>query len=300
MRITRVLCLVPVLISLASQWCEFSYGSELSFTGRQSLIDKYHKIGEEPKIGPSALPFFLESSESNNTAYVDIYSTMNYRFGIMKNQLLIPDNWCEIVLPHPDIRACTYKKTHDIWLLNIYSVNKFSKPLGDAYQMKFLFHINDLQSSYFDIALTASEGPFNTADHRLGFEAAPLNEDTTLIHLRYAFSYSSWGYFLMKLFGGGKIGFSVVDTDSNGTPVYVSGPRGAAERNAVRFYLAILAYFDTFEIPAEQRFEKQINQWYDLAAPFRKQLLEMEKDKYITYKRQDQKNQQKLQSALNE
>jgi hypothetical protein len=298
MRMTRVLFLFSVIISLVFQWCELSYGNESPLTGRQSLIDKYHNIEEGLKMGPPVLPLFVESSENSNTVYVDIYSTVNYPFSFIKDQLLIPANWCEIVLPHPDVRACTYKKTHDTSLINIYSVNKFSKPLGDAYQMKFVYHIDNLQPSYFDITLTANEGPYYTEHHQFRFEMAPLNKDTTLIHLRYSFGYSSLGYFLMKLFGG-KIGFSVIDTDSNDNPVYVGGPRGAAERNAVRFYLAILAYMDTFEIPVEQRFEKRINQWYDLAAPYRKQLLEMEKDKYMTYKRQDQRNQQILQSSSN-
>ncbi len=301
MRMMRVLFLFSVIISLVLQWCELSYGNESSLSGRQSLIDKYHNIQEGLTIGPPTLPLFVKSSENSNsnTVYVDIYSTAHYPFSFIKDQLLIPANWCEIVLPHPDIRACTYKKTHDAWLLNIYSVNKFSIPLDDAYQMKFVYHIDALQPSYFDIALTANEGPSYTEHHQLGFEMAPLNKDTTLIHLRYSFGYRSWGYFLMKLLGGGKIGFSVIDTDSNGNPVYVGGPRGAAERNAVRFYLAILAYMDTFKIPVEQRFEKQINQWYDLAAPYRKQLLEMEKDNYIVYKRQDHRNQQILQSESN-
>jgi len=103
----------------------------------------------------------------------------------------------------------------------------------------------------------------------------------------------------MKLFGGSKVGFSVTGTDSNGNPVYVDGLRGLVERDVVCYYIAILAYLDTRKIPAEQRFEKRISQWYDLAGRFRKQLLEMEKEEYLTYKRQDRESQQRLQGDLN-
>jgi hypothetical protein len=114
----------------------------------------------------------------------------------------------------------------DTWLLNIYRVNKFSEPLEDAYQMKFVYRVSELHPFYFDIALTAHEGPSHTKDHQFGLEAIPLNEGTTFIHLRYSYGYSSLAYLLMKLFGGSKIGFSVTGTNSNGNPVYVDGLRG--------------------------------------------------------------------------
>jgi hypothetical protein len=233
---------------------------------------------------------------SKNTSRVDIYGTVNYPFNLIKDKFLVPTNWCEIVLPHPDIRACKYRKMHDTWLLNIYHVNEFSEPLEDAYQMKFVYRVSKLQPFYFDIALTAHEGPFHTQDHQFGFEAIPLNEDTAFVHLRYSYNYSAWGYFLMKIFGGGKIGFSVIGTDSDGNPVYVGGLRGAVESDVACYYLAILAYLDTLKIPAGQRFEKRISQWYALAALFKKQLLEkMEEEEYLTYKRKDRRSQQRLQ-----
>ena len=102
----------------------------------------------------------------------------------------------------------------------------------------------------------------------------------------------------MKLFGGSKIGFSVTGTDSNGNPVYVDGLRGTVERDIACYYLAILAYMDTLKIPDEQRFEKRISRWYDLTDHFKKQLLEMEKEKYLTHKRQSRESQQRLQEAL--
>ena len=106
------------------------------------------------------------------------------------------------------------------------------------------------------------------------------------------------GYFLMTIFGGGQVGFNVIGTDSDGNPVYVGGLRGAVERDIVCYYLAILAYMDTLKVPAERRFEKRISQWYDLTARFKIQLLEMEKEKYLTHKRQSRESQQRLQEAL--
>lgn len=295
MRVSGILCLFLVISAVwFSQWCQISYGDESLLTGREFLVDKFHEIEKELKKSP----FYLESYESKNACHGDIYSTINYPFSTIKKVLMVPTNWCEIVLPHPYIRACTYKKMHDACLLDIYNVNKFSKPLEDSYQMKFLCLPSELQPFYFDIAFTGDEGPFYTRDHQFRLEAIPLTEGTTFIHFRYSYSYSSLGYYVMKIFSRGEVGFSITGTGSDGNPVYVGGVRGSVERNVVRFYLAVQSYLDTLKSSPEQRFEKQINQWYDLAAPYKKQLLEMKKDEYLSYKRQDRRSQQKLQSEF--
>jgi hypothetical protein len=299
MRTTRLLLLFFVSPFIFSQWHEISYGDDSVHTRRESLIEKHHTIEREPGKSPSAVPFSIESSVSKKASRVDIYGTMEYPFDSMQNEFLVPTNWCEILLPHTNIRACTHKKVRDTWLLNIYDVHEFSEPLEDAYQMKFEYRVSELQPRYFDILLTADEGPFHTKDHRFELEAIPLDEGRTFIHLRYSFGYSTWGYLLVKLFGPGKAGFSVIGTDSDGNPVYVSGLRGSVERDVVCYYLAIMAYMDTLKIPAEQRFEKRIRQWYDLADRYKKQLLKMGEEKYIAYKRQDLRSQLRLQSDLN-
>jgi len=217
----------------------------------------------------------------------------------VQNELLVPTNWCNIVLTHLNVRACTYKKVNDTWLLNIYNVNKSSEPLEDAYHMKFEYIVSALQPVYFGIALTAHDGPFHTKDHQFGLEAMPLEKDMTFVHFRYSFGYSAFGYFLMKIFVGGRTGFSIIGTDNDGNPVYVGGMRGLVERDVVYYYLAILSYLDTLKAPADQRFDMQIGQWYDLTACFPKQLFEMKKEDYFKYKSQDWKSQKKLQDELN-
>jgi hypothetical protein len=293
-----VLCPVSLRAATSSTAPANEHSHEPLHTARESLIDKYHKVEKELGKSPFDIPFSIESSVSKNASRVDIYGTLKYPFDIVQNELLIPTNWCEIFLPHIKVGACTYKKVNDTWLLNIYTVSKFSEPIEDAYQMKFEYRVSALQAEYFDISLTAHEGPFHTKDHQVGLEATPLDKDTTFIHLRYSYHYSSLAYLLMKLFGGGNVGFSVTGTDGNGNPVYVTGLRGSVERDVVCYYLAILADLDTLKIPAGQRFEKRISQWYDLAARYKKQLLDMGKEEYLTRKRKDRESQQILQETL--
>jgi hypothetical protein len=164
--------------------------------------------------------------------------------------------------------------------------------------MRLEYRVTASQPEYFDISLAAQEGPFNTKEHRFKIEAAPLDKDKTLIHLRHSFAYSSLEYYLMKMFGGSQVGFSVTGTDSDGKPAYTDGLRGEVERNAICYYLAILAYLDTLKVPAGQRFEKRISQWYDYSTRYKRQLFETTKEEYLAYKRQADKVSRKLQNDL--
>jgi hypothetical protein len=176
---------------------------------------------------------------------------------IVQKELLIPANWCRSLLSHPHMRACTYKKVNDTWLLNIYHTDKLLERLEDAYQMKFVYRVSKLQPAYFDIALIAHKVSSHTKNPRFGLEAIPLEKKETFIHLRYSFGYSAYGYFLMKIFGGTKFGFSRIGIDSYANPVYAEGLRGLVERDVACRYLAIPAHLDALEAPSGQRSERQ-------------------------------------------
>lgn len=298
--LVSVLTLCPLSLPAAASSTapDAQYAEQPLHVVREELTEKYNKVEKELGKSPFPVPFFIESAVSKNASRVDIYGIVNYPFDLVKKEFLVPANWCEVVLPHVKVGACTYKKVNDTWLLNIYNVDKISEPPEDAYQMKFEYRVSGLQARYFDVLLTAHEGPFHTKEHQFGLEAMPLSEGTTFIHLRYSYRYSALTYLLMKLFGGSKVGFSVTGTDNNGSPVYVDGLRGSVERDVACYYLAILAYLDTLKSPSEQRYQKRISEWYDLTARFKKQLLEMEKEEYLTHKKKGREGQLKLQSGL--
>ena len=71
MRVTRVLCLFLVIsFFLFSQWCEIPYADDSLHTAHESLIDKYHKIENELGKSPFDIPFYVESSVSNNASHM--------------------------------------------------------------------------------------------------------------------------------------------------------------------------------------------------------------------------------------
>jgi len=299
---TRALCLLVAIFSLlCTLRLRISYADPASRSGPEGLADTFQTLGNKLEKSSFGIPAYLESSAGSSASDADIYGIVSYPFDIVRNELSVPVNWCNIVLPHINVRACTCEKLNDKWLLTIYSVNRFNQPLKDAYRMKFDFHTVVQQPEYFDISLDSHEGPFNTKDHRFGFEAIPIDNVRTFVHLSYSYNYSFLGYVAMKsylaLFGRGKVGFSIAGV-KEGNPVYVSGLRGAIERNVVRYYLGILAYLDTLKFAPEQRFGKRINKWYDLTGRYRKQFSEMGKEEYISFKKEDRENQMRLQGEL--
>lgn len=298
MRMTRVLFILAILF-LSQQWCVISYGEDMP--GSASLMYKYQTIEKDLEKSPLIVPFHLESSVNKNASLVDIWGTVKYPLGAVADELQIPANWCDIIMPHINIRACTSEKKSDTWLLTVYNVNRYDEPIKDAYKMKFEYASATQQPGYFKVLLEAPEGPFSTKAHQFMFEAIALDEGTTFVHFRYAFSYSFLEYFAMKsyfsIFDRGKTGFSVASTDSAGNVSYVKGFRGALERNVVLYYLGIHAYMDTRNVPFERRFEKRISQWYDLRTQYKRQFFEIGKEEYLSSKRLDLVNQLKLQDA---
>lgn len=85
--------------------------------------------------------------------------------------------------------------------------------------------------------------------------------------------------------GRDKIGFSVVGRQADGTPQFVEGLRGAVERNAMRYYLAVDAYLASAALPAPMRFETALQRWLGAIGQYPQQLAEEDLQAYVDAKR---------------
>jgi hypothetical protein len=231
-----------------------------------------------------------------------VYGIFAAPFGSVVNVLKVPANWCDIVSLPPNVKACTYREMPGAWLLTFYLGRKSYQPPEDAHQVIYYYRNVLQRQGYLDIVLSADTGPFGTKDHKLRFEALPLDGVRTFVHVRYAYRdtvalrLAANSYF--ATLGRGKVGFTVTGTDRNGKPVYIGGPRGALERNAVRYYLAIQAFMSTLSYPAEHRFTMRIREWYDLAGRYPLQLFDLDRQDYLSFKTTEHQNQVALQRSL--
>lgn len=270
--------------------------------GQDLLLDTYHRNKAKLETSSFGLPLFLVSSERGDRVHVDVYGIFDYPFSSVTKMLKVRANWCDIVALHLNVKACTYGEQPGDRLLTFYIGRKVYQPPEDARQVTYDYRIVNQQPGYLDIILNAVTGPFGTKDHRMRFEALPLNEGKTFVHVSYEYSDSAALRLAAKAYfatlGRSKVGFTVTGTDENGNAVYIGGPRGSIERNAVRYYFAIQTFMNTLRYPEESRFSMRISEWYDLTSRYKKQLYELDKKDYISYKTKEHKNQVTLQRQI--
>jgi len=269
--------------------------------GEDILLDTYQRNIARLERSSLGLPLFLESFERDDRVHVDVYGIFDYPFESIANVLKVPANWCDIVSLPPNVKACTYRELSAAWMLTFYLGRKDYQPPEDTRQIIYRYR-NVEQQGYLDILLDADAGPFGTKDHRMRFEARPLDERRTFVHVSYAYSDSVALRLAAKVYfatlGRDKVGFTVTGTERNGKPVYIGGPRGAIERNAVRYYFAIQSFMNTLGYPEKSRFSMRISEWYDLTTRYRKQLFDLDKKDYLTFKTKEHKNQVTLQRRI--
>ena len=270
--------------------------------GAEYLLDTYHRNMSKLETNSFGLPLFLESFERGDRVHVDVYGIFEFPFNSVVDVLKVPANWCDIVSLHPNVKACTYKELPNAGLLTFYIGKKVYQPPQDTRQVIYNYRVVKQQKGYLDIVLSADEGPFGTDDHRMRFEALPISEGKTFVHVSYEYSDSVALRMAEKAYfatlGRGKVGFTVTGTDGSGKDIYIGGPRGAIERNAVRYYFAIQTFMNTLRYPEQRLFSTRISQWYDLTSRYRKQLFDQDRKDYLTGKTTEHRNQLTLQRRV--
>jgi len=297
MRILPCLFALVILVAAGS-----AFAVEKPRQGEELLRDIYHANLAELARNSFGLPLVLESFAQDEQVHVDVYGILAYPLSSVISALTVPANWCDIVSLPPNVKACTYREMPGAWLLTFYLGRKVYQPPEDAHQVIYHCRIIVQRQGYLDIVLSADSGPFGTKDHRLRFEALPLDGGRTFVHVSYAYRdtpalrLAAKGYF--ATLGRSKVGFTVTGTDKNGQPVYIGGPRGAIERNAARYYLAIQAFMSSLRYPAESRLSRRISEWYDLTSRYPKQLFDLDKPEYLAFKTKEHENQVTLQRSI--
>ncbi len=279
--------------------CDFAFSAGEPPHGENVLREIYVRIEAGLERNSFGVPLYIESYDWQGRLHADVYGVFNHPFKNVLEVIRVPANWCEIASLHPNIKACTYRELPGSWRLTFYAGRRFYQSPKDSFKFAYQFrNVRELEG-YAEIVLTADEGPFGTKDHRMRFEAIPLDRERTFVHVSYDYGYGRILRMAEDIYfatlGRDKVGFTVSGTDSKGNPVYITGARGAIERNAVRYYFAIRAFMDTLNYPGENRFAMRISEWYDLTCRFRRQLVEMEKKDYLAIKTEEHQNQVMLQ-----
>lgn len=267
------------------------------------LAEKYEKIENSLLENTYGIPIYLESDGEKDLMQGEVYGIIYQPFKKLSQSLSSMKNWCEIMPQHLNIKACTYEYLENQCRLTFYTSRKHYKKADNVYRLKYKFNVTSLNDDYFNATLKAKNGPLDTKDYNIRVAAIPLGDESTFIHLSYEYRNGFVTRMAMSTYlstiGRNKMGFSVEGKDEYNKPIYIQGVRGVIERNAIRYYFAIMSYLNTLSDRKEKRFESKISHWFDLTEQYHKQLYEMDKADYLKYKRMERQDQLRLQKEIN-
>ncbi len=63
----------------------------------------------------------------------------------------------------------------------------------------------------------------------------------------------------------------------------------------MRFYLALQAWLDVRDLPAQEQLLARLERWFDLTDAYLRQLRELDRETYLDQKQREYANQQRLQ-----
>ena len=262
-------------LASAGAACLLSLGAVVAHADSGSLHTKYNDLREELRSNSYGRQMHIDSSETSNSLQGDIYAVLDHPYDQVKQAMTDPGAWCDIMLLPFNTKGCQASGNR----LSVRIGRKSNQPIADAYRIDFSFNNVSAGANFLETRLNAAQGPFGTRDYHINVEAIPLEGGRTFMHMSYAYGFGGAGRFAMQAYlataGASKVGFT---TD---------GVRGAVERNAMRYYLAIDAYLNTMDAPPAQRVERRIENWFSATERYPRQLHEMDRDSYVQMKRQE-------------
>ena len=238
-----------------------------------TLRESYARLRDALAHSPFGEPMTLESSDVGDLLRGQVHALIDRPYAGVRSVLVNAGSWCDILVLHPNIMGCRHRDSLPGGDASVRVLIGKSEQAAD-----FAYHVAADTSAYLDVRLSAPAGPLGTSDYRIRLEAAPLDERRTILHLTYSNRYGAAARIAMRVYletlGRGKAGFTVVGRNADGSPVYVGDLRGAQERNAMRYYLAITAYLESLSDPPARQFEKRLAIWYASSARYSPQLHE--------------------------
>jgi hypothetical protein len=262
------------------------------------LRARYLELIPELQHNQFSRPIYLNSEETAGKLKGDVYAVVDYPYRDVQKALKSPDQWCSLLMLHLNTKDCRSSTNNGKEHLKVSIGTKHDQAVSEAYQVNFRFVTIAANAEYLDFALNAPNGPMGTSDYKILLEAIPLNEHQTVIHFTYSYDYGiaarlAMGAYLTTI-GSDKVGFTRVGGKNGGRKELIGGMRGVAERNTMRYYLAIDAFLSAAELPADQRLDHRLQTWFDNTEHYPRQLHEIEKADYIDMKHREY---QRMQNA---
>jgi len=287
---------MAMLIRVLLAWMAFSsaglaLASVPETHSAASLQAKYAALGDRLQHNPFQRALALDSSESSNDLKGDIYALVDYPFSTVGAALKGAEEWCDVLILHINTKYCHATTDQIGTVLKLSVGKKTAQPIEDAYPLEFSYRVAEATPTYLEIRLDAEEGPLSTRNYHIQLQAMPAGNGRTFLHLTYSYEYGLAGRLAMKAYlatiGSSKVGFTITGNLPNGQPKYIGGMRGVAERNTMRYYLAIDAYLGALNAAPRSQLLKRLQSWYVATEQYSRQLHEVDRTAYVEMKQSE-------------
>ena len=253
----------------------------------RALIGRHGALQNQLADNPFGRALHVESTAAGGRQKGDIHAVIEQPYRVIAPALARPADWCDILTLQVNVKGCKFSEQS----LAAFVGRKARDSLDNAHRLDLRFQAAATGKDYLHVVLTSPSGPFGTRDYEIRLEATPLDSGRTFVHLSYAYTLGTIARLGMDAYlvgaGRDKVGFSVVDRRPDGAAVYVDGVRGMVERSAMRYYLAIEATADALSLPADQRLDARLRNWYTSITRYPQLREQVGADEYVEMKRRE-------------
>jgi hypothetical protein len=293
MRVFKAGALLCAMVCVAG----LGWGAERD-PAESRLQAAFARLAPELRASPFGRPLVLQSREGPQSIEGEVYGTASFPMAQLSALLVTPEHWCDVLILHLNTKFCQVLKTTPEPTLVVDIGKKTPQGLGDATRLNFTFHQGAAGPGLLNIVLTAPEGPFGTTHYRVVLEAIPAVDGSALLHLTYSYDFNALSRLAlgvyMRTLGRDKVGFSRVKGADDAEPQYIQGLRGIAERNTMRYFLAVLAYVESAHGPEAARLDARLHNWFFATEAYPRQLREIEWKDYLSMKHDEVLRQQQM------
>ena len=240
---------------------------------------------------PFGEPLVLVSVQADKRLQGDVYAELTLPLARLQPVLDDAVALCGVMFLHLNVHGCEVGANAGAPTLTLTAGPKQASMPGARYSMTYTMEREATAPDYVRVVLRAASGPLSTSDYHMVIEAVALDGARSWVHLGYAYRISNLAQWAMSAYlataGRSKIGFTVTGKDAAGQPQYVQGERGSLERNAMRNYLALVAYASAGAGISPALTEQRLRAWFALTERHSAQLHELSLDEYLAEKHRD-------------
>lgn len=274
--------------------------SQGAAAGAAGLQTQFQSL--DVRLGLGGQPLHVRATEQDSVVSGEIHAVFARSFDEVAGLLRHGGDWCEVVVLHPNVKACTHEPSGERERLVFYTGLKYYQPARLSRKHNFTLHVERRETGYLLARLWPDPDKLMDGAEPAVIEAVALDKGRTGLRIYYRQRLSVWArmaaatYF--ATFGRDKVGFTVLGRGPDGKPAYVHGLVGAIERSIMRYFLAIQTHLDVRDTAAEEGEQQRLAHWFALTERYPLQLYEMEKASYLDLKQREREQQRQLQMEL--